>query len=95
MMTLILVTILAVPGVLGRSLSGAAVPAVLVNPRPSVGDCLAPLATPDQLNSLVDLVPVVECSEPHSAHVLKVGSLDPNLWRFAGWNYRALGRPMI
>ncbi len=80
LMAVILVAVLCVPGILGRSLPGRAVPGVHVDPRPQVGDCLGPLATPDQLNSVVDLVPHVPCGEPHSAEVLAVGTLDPKTW---------------
>ncbi|MET3803708.1 hypothetical protein ABIB25_000694 [Nakamurella sp. UYEF19] len=77
---LILVVVLCVPGIIGRSLAGAASPAVHVDPRPRVGDCLAPLDTPDQLNSVLDAVPIVACSQAHSAEILAVGSLDHKIW---------------
>lgn len=80
MLLLVVVAVLCIPGVLGRNLSGAAGPAVHVDPRPTVGDCLAPLTTPDQLNSIVDLVPAVPCAQAHSAEVLAVGTLDPMLF---------------
>jgi hypothetical protein len=79
-MVLILVAILCVPAVVGRSVWGSAAPAVHVDSRPEPGNCLAPLQTPDQLNSVFDVVPPVPCSTPHSAEVLAVGTLDPRTW---------------
>jgi hypothetical protein len=76
MMSVILVAVLCVPGLLGRNLGGSATPAVHVDAPLRVGDCLAPLDTPEQLNSVVDLVPTVPCSQSHSAEVLAVGRLD-------------------
>ena len=76
MLVLIVVAVLCAPGVLGRSLQGQAAPAVHVDPRPTPGDCIAPLETPEQLNSVFDVVPAVPCTQPHSAEVLSVGTLD-------------------
>lgn len=76
LLSLILVAVLCVPGLLGRNLGGSAAPAVHVHAALQVGECLAPLDTPDQLNTVVDLVPTVPCSEPHSAEVLAVGRID-------------------
>src|SRR3954462_12597628 len=80
MVVLILVAICCAPGIAGRSLRGFPAPAVHVNPRPSPGDCLAPLDSPEQLNSVFDVVPVVPCSAAHSAEVLTVGTLDSRSW---------------
>ena len=79
-MVLILVAIMCAPGVVGRSIIGAPAPAVHVNPRPVPGDCLGPLETPAQLNSVFDVVPTVPCTQPHSAEVLAVGRLDSRTW---------------
>jgi hypothetical protein len=76
LMSLILVAVLCLPGLIGRNLGGSAVPAVHVAAPLRVGECLAPLDAPEQLNSVVDLVPTVPCSAPHSAEVLAVGRLD-------------------
>lgn len=77
---LILLSVLCVPGIIGRSVGGDAAPAVHVDPRPAVGNCLAPLTSPDQLNSVLDVVPIVACSEAHSAEILAVGALDHKIW---------------
>lgn len=79
LMSLILVALLCVPGVLGRYLGGSAAPAVHVTAPLEVGDCMAPLDSPDQLNTVVDLVPTVACSRPHSAEILAVGRLDVSI----------------
>lgn len=76
LMSLILVAVLCLPGLLGRNLAGSAVPAVHVDAPLRVGECLAPLDTPEQLNSVVDLVPTVPCTAPHSAEVLVVGRIE-------------------
>src|ERR1700712_5432995 len=78
---LLLVAVFCAPGIAGRSVSGAAVPAVAVDPRPTPGDCLGVLQNPSQLYSIFDVVPVVPCAEPHSAEVVAVGTLDPTLWK--------------
>ncbi len=79
-MVLILVAVMCAPGIVGHSVMGAPAPAVHVDPRPLPGDCLGPLENPDQLNSVFDVVPAVPCSQPHSAEVLAVGTLDPKAW---------------
>ncbi len=79
-MVVILVVIMCAPGIVGRSVMGQPGVAVHVNPRPVPGNCLGPLETPMQLNSVFDVVPTVPCSEPHSAEVLTVGTLDAKAW---------------
>ena len=79
-MVLILVAVLCLPAVVGRNVPGSPAAAVHVDPRPQPGDCLAPLQTPDQLNSVFDVVPPVPCGTPHSAEVLAVGTLDARTW---------------
>ena len=76
LIALMAIAVIAVPGVLGRHLPGAATPAVHVDPPLEVGNCLAPLDSPQQLNTIVDLVPVVACSDAHSAEVIAVGWID-------------------
>ncbi len=80
MLVLILLAIMCAPGIAGRSIIGDPAPSVHVNPPPVPGDCLAPLETPDQLNSVFDVVPTVPCTQAHSAEVLAVGTLDPKVW---------------
>jgi hypothetical protein len=77
---LVLGVLLGVPAVTGHTVVGQAVPAVKLSPRPQPGQCLAPLQTPAQLNTVVDVVPVVACSAPHSAEFLTVRTLDPADW---------------
>ena len=77
---LVLLVLVAVPAVTGRTVPGQGVPAVTLSPRPQPGQCLAPLETPDQLNTIVDVVPIVPCSAPHSAEFLTVRTLDPADW---------------
>ena len=79
-MVLILVAVLCAPGIAGHRVTGSAVAAVHVDARPEPGDCIAPLQTPAQLNSVFDVVPAVPCSAPHSAEVLAVGNLDEHAW---------------
>ena len=81
LMVLILVGAVTVPGIAGRTVGGTAAPGVRVQPQPRTGDCLGPLISPEQLNSVFDTVPVVPCSQLHSAEILAVGLLDRNLWR--------------
>ena len=79
-MTVLLVAVLCAPGIAGRTTAGVPHPAVHIPPRPVPGDCIGPLHTPEELNSPVDLVPVVPCSQPHSAEILSVQTLDPQLF---------------
>lgn len=72
--------LLGVPAVTGHTVVGRGVPAVTLSPRPQAGQCLAPLETPDQLNTVVDVVPIVPCSAPHSAELLTVRTLEPADW---------------
>lgn len=76
LMSLVLVAVLCTPGLLGRHLSGSAAPAVHVRAPLRVGQCLASLATPAELNTVVDLVPPVPCEQPHSAEVLAIGRIE-------------------
>lgn len=76
LMTMMLVFVVTVPGMIGRYVTGQAAPGVTVKAVPRAGDCLAPLTSPEQLNVILDLVPVVPCSHAHSAEVLAVGHLD-------------------
>lgn len=73
--SLVLVGACCLPGLIGRNVAGSASPAVRVDPPLSVGQCLAPLDTPAELNTVVDLVPTVSCDQPHSAEVLSIGSI--------------------
>jgi hypothetical protein len=77
---LVVGTLLGVPAVTGHTVAGRGVAAVTLSPRPEAGQCLAPLQTPDQLNTVVDVVPFVPCSSPHSAELLTVRTLDPVDW---------------
>ena len=77
LIVLMAIAVVTIPGVLGRHLPGAATPAVHVNPPLTVGDCLGPLETPQELNTIVDLVPAVPCTDAHSAEVVTVGRIDP------------------
>lgn len=72
--------LLCVPALTGRTVTGQAVPAVQLPVRPEAGQCLAPLQTPAQLNTVTDVVPFVPCSAPHSAELLTVRTLDPADW---------------
>lgn len=72
--------LLGVPAVAGHTVVGQAVPAIKLPPRPQPGQCLAPLTTPDELNTVTDVVPFVACSAPHSAELLTVRTLDPADW---------------
>jgi len=76
----ILGLLVGVPAITGHTVAGRAVPAVQLPPRPQPGQCLAPLQTPTQLNTVVDVVPIVPCSAPHSAELLTVRTLDPVDW---------------
>jgi hypothetical protein len=71
LLVLALVAALCVPGLLGRRANGAAVAAPPA-PPPTVGECLAPIEKPADLDRLTG-VPAVDCSTPHSAEVVFVG----------------------
>ncbi|SDO26705.1 Septum formation [Nakamurella panacisegetis] len=77
LIALMAVAVITVPGVLGRRLTGSAAPALHVNPPLEIGNCLGPLNTPQELNTIVDVVPVVACTRAHSAEVIAVGRIDP------------------
>ena len=72
--------LLGVPAATGHTVGGQATPAIRLPPRPQAGQCLAPLDTPAQLNTVTDVVPFVACSAPHSAELLTVRTLDPADW---------------
>jgi hypothetical protein len=80
LMTMMLVCALTVPGMIGRHVSGQAAPSVHPRAIPAVGDCLAPLTSPEELNTIFDAVPVVPCGTPHSAEILAVGRLDHKIY---------------
>jgi hypothetical protein len=75
LVTIMLVCALTVPGMIGRNVTGDGAPTVHPRAIPKVGQCLAPLDMPDQLNTVFDSVPIVPCSQPHSAEILAVGVL--------------------
>ena len=77
LIALMAIGVVVVPGVLGRHLQGTPAPAVHVNAPLKVGECLAPLDAPTELNTIVDVVPTVPCTEAHSAEVVLVGYIDP------------------
>ncbi len=77
----LLVAVVAVRGAAGRTVSGQPFGSVSPSPRPTAGSCLAPLKSMDQVNTVIDVVPVVPCSQPHSAEILSVATLDPAVWR--------------
>jgi hypothetical protein len=77
---LVLVVLLGVPAATGHTVAGRGMPAVQLSPRPQPGQCIAPLQTPSQLNTVVDVVPIVPCTAPHSAELLTVRTLDPADW---------------
>lgn len=80
LLAVLVLGLLCAPAVIGRTVSGQGEPAVRVSPRPEAGQCLAPLETPDQLNTVADVVPLVACTQPHSAEILTVRTLDPADW---------------
>lgn len=77
---LVLVVLLGVPAVTGHTVAGQGLPEIQLSPRPQPGQCVAPLQTPTQLNTVVDVVPIVPCTAPHSAELLTVRTLDPADW---------------
>lgn len=80
LLAVLVLGLLCAPAVIGRTVSGRGEPAVRLSPRPEAGQCLAPLVTPDQLNTVVDVVPIVPCSQLHSAEILTVRTLDLADW---------------
>lgn len=90
-LALALVAAVATPGLAGRPTSGTAVVGTIPE-APKAGQCRAPLSAPAELNSRVDRVPLVECSEPHSAEIIHVGELTGDTYPDGGQRSRSLSR---
>lgn len=71
LLVLALVAALCVPGLLGRRADGSATAAPPA-PPPTVGQCLAPIEKPADLDRLTGM-PTVDCTDPHSAEIVFVG----------------------
>lgn len=74
-----LITMIALPGIVGRNIAGGAVRGE-VPAAPEEGMCREVLSSPAQSTGMVDLVGVVPCDQPHSGEIVLVGTVDSQLY---------------